>query len=79
MEPPLGLEYMKDMYDWCCKATGESEKRGKLPKRWDETACWVRMMAAEMKKAFNAMGEQRARVMDYGELGFRFDARVTAT
>lgn len=73
LEPPRDLDYMKEMYEWCCEAKGG---RGKMPRRWDERGCWVRMMAAEMKKAFCARGEGRGGVMDYEELGFRFDARV---
>ncbi len=86
LEPPSDLEYMKEMYEWCCEARGEGgagakgrdETSGKLPKRWDEKACWLRMLAAEMKKAFNARGEARALVLNYEELGFRFDATVDA-
>lgn len=77
MKPPLDLEYMKEMYDWSSTATEtaacEGGAGGKMPKRWDARACWVRMMAAEMKKAFNARGEERSNVLTYEELGFRFD------
>ena len=51
----------------------EVTRRGKVPKRWDEKACWERMMAAEMKKAFQARGKERGKVLRYEELGFRFD------
>ncbi|KAF6226953.1 hypothetical protein HO133_008394 [Letharia lupina] len=77
LKPPLDLEYMKEMYDWSSKATEtaacEGGAGGKMPKWWDARACWVRMMAAEMKKAFNARGEARSNVLTYEELGFRFD------
>lgn len=77
LSPPLDLDYMKEMYDWSSKAketaTCENAGRGKMPKRWDANACWVRMMAAEMKKAFDARGEERSHVLSYEELGFRFD------
>ena len=77
LKPPLDLEYMKEMYDWSNKAKetapGENAANGKLPKWWDARACWVRMMAAEMRKAFNARGKERSHVLNYEELGFRFD------
>ena len=77
LKPPLDLEYMKEMYNWSRKAeeiaTCEIVARGKMPKLWDERACWERMMAAKMKKAFIARGEDRSNVMKYEELGFRFD------
>ena len=72
LTPPLDLEYMKEMYDWCCNAE-EKATRGKIPKSWDEQACWLRMAAAEMKKTFNAKGNERSNVLSYEELGFRFD------
>lgn len=31
------------------------------------------MTAAEMKKSFNARGEERSNVLNYEELGFHFD------
>lgn len=77
LTPPLDLEYMKEMYDWSRKAkeaaTCENVARGKIPKWWDARACWVRMTAAEMKKAYNARGEERSNVLNYEDLGFRFD------
>lgn len=77
LTPPRDLEYMKEMYDWNRKAKelamGEDVTRWKMPKRWDEKACWERMMAAEMKKAFQARGEERSNVLKYEELGFGFD------
>ena len=76
LAPPLDLEYMKEMYDWSRKAkeivAGEKIASGKMPKRWDARACWERMSAAEMRKAFIAKGEGRSHVMSYEELGFRF-------
>ncbi|KAL9633640.1 MAG: hypothetical protein Q9204_003316 [Flavoplaca sp. TL-2023a] len=80
LEPPLDLEYMKEMYDWCTEAENANSHEGitpgKMPKRWDETSCWLRMMAAEIKKAFNARGAERSMVKTYEELGFRFDRRA---
>ena len=78
LTPPLDLEYMKEMYEWCRKAkqiatTSEKNARGKIPKSWDAKACWLRMTAADMKKAFNAKGEERSNVLDYKDLGFQFD------
>ena len=78
LTPPLDLVYMKEMYDWCGKAdetTATKEKAigGKVPKEWDEKACWLRMTAAEMKKGFNAKGDERSNVVSYEELGFGFD------
>lgn len=70
LTPPLDLEYMKEMYDWSCRG---SITNGKMAKRWDAQACWLRMNAAEMKKAFNARGSQRSRVTNYEELGFHFN------
>ena len=65
------------MYDWCHKAkqteSCEEIATGKLPKSWDAQACWLRVTAAEMKKAFNAKGEERSNVLHYKDLGFRFD------
>ncbi|KAL8999143.1 MAG: hypothetical protein Q9169_001922 [Polycauliona sp. 2 TL-2023] len=78
LEPPLDLEYMKEMYEWCKEAESiksqESGKRGKMPKQWDEKSCWLRMIAAEIKKAFNARGAERSIVKSYEELGFLFEA-----
>ena len=80
LEPPLDLEYMKEMYDWCNETENEEScekiSRGKTPKRWDDKSCWLRMMAAEIKKAFNARGAQRSKVKTYEELGFRFEDRA---
>jgi hypothetical protein len=76
LAPPLDLEYMKEMYDWSRKAEeiadGEKVESGKMPRRWDARACWERMSAAEMRKAFIAKGEGRLHVTSYEELGFRF-------
>ena len=80
LEPPLDLEYMKEMYDWCTEAENANSRKGvasgKMPKLWDETSCWLRMMAAEIKKAYNARGAERSMVKTYEELGFRFDRRA---
>ena len=80
LTPPRDLDYMKEMYDWCSKAEemamSGSTGRGKMPKWWDARACWLRMMAAQMRKAFNARGEERGKVLDFEELGFRFDGTV---
>ena len=80
LQPPLDLDYMKEMYDWSSKAKemamSENTGRGKMPKMWDPRACWLRMMAAEMRKAFNARGEERGKVLNYEELGFQFDGTV---
>lgn len=77
LEPPLDLEYMKEMYNWCTKAEiAESHTgiiQGKMPKRWDDKSCWLRMMAPEMKKAFNARGAERSMVETYEELGYQYD------
>ena len=77
LTPPLDLEYVKEMYDWCRRAketaTCDNVAGGKVPKRWDARACWLRMTAAEMKKSFNARGEERSNVLNYEELGFHFD------
>ena len=83
LEPPLDLEYMKAMYDWSRMAketaTSQNSGRGKLPKYWDTKSCWLRMMAPEMKKAFDATGEERLNVLSYEELGFDFDKTETNT
>ncbi|KAI4231825.1 MAG: hypothetical protein LQ349_005374 [Xanthoria aureola] len=80
LEPPLDLEYMKEMYDWCNETENEEScekvRKGKTPKRWDDKSCWLRMMAADIKKAFNARGAQRSKVKTYEELGFRFHNRA---
>lgn len=81
LTPPLDLEYMQEMYDWSKSADGSFSAagdgvKGKLPKNWDERACWLRMNAAEMKKAFNAKGAGRTKVCHYDCLGFRFDGKV---
>ncbi|KAL8825427.1 MAG: hypothetical protein Q9170_007794 [Blastenia crenularia] len=70
LDPPADLEYMNEMYEWCCKAEGKD--RGKMPKFWGKKEWWERMMAAEMKKEFNQRGEERGKVEGYKELGFRF-------
>ena len=68
--PPIDLEYMKEMYSWSEGADGRLSGagdggKGKLPRYWDERACWLRMNAAEMKKAFNARGDDRVEVCRY--------------
>lgn len=77
LEPPLDLNYMKEMYDWSSKAeiltSSDNTPVGKMPKFWDAEACWIRMAAAEMKKAFNARGEERSNIMNFEELGFRYN------
>ena len=76
LTPPKDMEYMKEMYDWCFEAqegtSCDNDAGGKLPKRWDEKACWLRMEAAKMKKAFNRKGDERHKVTKYEELGFHF-------
>ena len=76
LTPPLDLEYMKEMYDWSKQADGrklsENGAVGKMPRWWDEELCWLRLTAAEMKKAFNAKGEERLNVLKYEDLNFRF-------
>ena len=76
--PPLDLEYMQEMYDWSDGADGRLAAagdggKGKLPRCWDERACWLRMNAAEMKKAFNSRGDGRVEVCRYESLGFCFN------
>ena len=89
LTPPKDLEYMQEMYEWCCKTDEAVGKRGrgdgglngetrgggkgKMPKRWDEKACWLRMKAPEMRKAFQARKGERGKVMGYEELNFRFE------
>lgn len=77
LKPPLDLDYMKEMYEWSRNAkemaTCDIASKGKIPKWWDARACWERMMAAEMKKSFNARGKERNNVLTYEELGFQFD------
>ncbi|KAL8768856.1 MAG: hypothetical protein Q9209_005037 [Squamulea sp. 1 TL-2023] len=77
LEPPADLKYMKEMYDWVDEAenmkTGETGTRGKMPRYWDMKSCWLRMMAAEIKKAFNAKGSQRSNIKSYEELGFVYN------
>ena len=77
LKPPSDLGYMKELYDWSCTATKPLKAKhganGKTPKRWDEEACWLRMTAPEMKKAFNAQGMHRTNFSTYEELGFHFD------
>ena len=81
LTPPLDLEYMKEMYEWSRKAKETASCKdgatGKSPKWWDAKACWERMTAPDMKKAFNAKGEERSNVLNYEELGFRFDGAGT--
>ncbi|KAL8678491.1 MAG: hypothetical protein Q9186_005161 [Xanthomendoza sp. 1 TL-2023] len=72
LQPPLDLQYMKAMYEWSSKTEGQGIRdhngREKMPSRWDEKSSWLRMAAAEMKKAFNARGDQRCEVKRYEEL-----------
>jgi hypothetical protein len=71
---------MKEMYDWSCEASGrencEDIGRGKMPKSWYARACWLRMMASEMRKAFSAKDELRSNVLGYEELGCRFNEQT---
>ena len=80
LTPPLDLDYMKEMYDWSSKAKemamSGNTGSGKMPKWWDARACWMRMMAAKMRKAFNARGEERGKVLNFEELGFQFEGTV---
>lgn len=76
--PPLDLKYMQEMYSWSDSADGNISAtghggKGKMPKHWDKGACWLRMNAAEMKKAFNARGDDRVDVCHYESLGFHFN------
>lgn len=82
LQPPRDLEYMKRLYAWTCEAedgtcgTGEdSSGRGKMPRKWDAQACWLRMNAAKMRKAFAAKGARRCEIFSYEELGFSFAER----
>ncbi|KAI4114687.1 MAG: hypothetical protein LQ345_004572 [Seirophora villosa] len=78
LEPPRDLQYMKDLYSWVCEAEREvarekkSSSRGKMPREWDPRACWLRMNAAEMRKAFAGKGDGRCDISSYEELGFGF-------
>ena len=71
LSPPSDLKYMRDMYDWSCKA--EDSAMGKTPSDWNDEKCWLRMAAAQLKKAFNLKGEDRHGVLKHEELGFHFD------
>ena len=77
LTPPLDLKYMNEMYEWSRmaqdSATCDGARQGKMPKSWDGRSWWLRMTAPEMKKAFNARGEERSNVLHYEELGFRFN------
>ncbi|KAL8870686.1 MAG: hypothetical protein Q9174_003325 [Haloplaca sp. 1 TL-2023] len=85
LEPPQDLRYMRSMGDWCCEATrleGELDQRradtsfqGKMPREWDERMWWLRMQAAEMRKAFVRRGEERHGMKGYEELGFMFEKK----
>ena len=71
--PPQDLDYSNELYKWSDRApAGENGQRGKMPKWWDSRGYWMRMAAAEMKKAFNRRGEERRFIQEYEELGFRF-------
>lgn len=76
LTPPLDLQYMNEIYDWCCKAKDEAKRIRKMPKYWGKKEWWEREMAAEMKKAFNARGKERKGVRRYEELGFQFEEAV---
>ncbi|KAL9036521.1 MAG: hypothetical protein Q9214_006097 [Letrouitia sp. 1 TL-2023] len=75
-EAGIDLDYM-EMYDWSSKAqkltSSDNPPVGKMPKFWDAEACWIRMAAAEMKKAFNAREEERSKITKFEELGFRYN------
>ena len=71
LKPPLDLEYMNEMHDWSLQAQ-DNDVKGKMARHWDEKACWLRLTAAEMKKAFNAKGEERVNVVGYEQLGVHF-------
>ena len=77
LAPPRDLDYMREMYKWCCGAEGMEGGggRGKMPKEWDARACWVRMRAADMRKAFDGRGGERGGVVGYAELGFWFEGK----
>ena len=76
LTPPLDLEYMKELHDWCRKAketatTCEQVARGEFPKSWYAKACWLRPTAADMKKAVDARGRKRSNGLDYSR-SFKF-------
>ena len=83
LEPPQNVRYMRSMRDWCCEATmlgaeqnpphANPSTQGKMPRERDERMWWLRMQAAEMRKAFVRRGEQRHGVRGYEELGFVFE------
>ena len=77
LNPPYDLRHMKEMYEWVLTAaelqSDGKRVKGKMPKVWDDRACWERLAAAKMKKAFNARGKERLQVLTYEELGFHFD------
>ena len=74
VSPPLDLAYMREMYHWSQQAENES-KIGQKPRDWTDYYCWLRMEAAEIKKAFVKRGEGRHQVLTYDELGFEYDGR----
>ena len=67
LSPPLDLQYMNNMYNWCSQTSEDDFRGAKMPKHWDKKACWERLMAAEMKKAFNRRGEKRQEVFTYDQ------------
>ncbi|KAL8974265.1 MAG: hypothetical protein Q9197_001492 [Variospora fuerteventurae] len=82
LQPPRDLEYMKRLYAWtreaedgACEMGEDSSPRGKMPREWDTQACWLRMNAAKMRKAFAAKGARRCEIFSYEELGFSFTER----
>lgn len=74
LTPPTDVDYMNEMFAW----SSEAEKlpdgsSGKMSIHMDSKLRWLRLEAAEMRKAFNAKGEGRHHILTYEELGFSYD------
>jgi hypothetical protein len=69
---PKDADHINMLHDWALSA--DDEPSGKKPPYWGEREYWTRERFPAIKKAFQALGEDRHEVRNLTEVGFDFEA-----
>jgi hypothetical protein len=69
---PKDADHINMLHDWALSA--DDEPSGKKPPYWGEKEYWTRERFPAIKKAFQALGEDRHEVRSLPEVGFDFEA-----
>jgi cation diffusion facilitator CzcD-associated flavoprotein CzcO len=69
---PKDADHINMLHDWALSA--DDEPSGRKPPYWGEKEYWTRERFPAIKKAFQALGEDRHEVRSLTEVGFDFEA-----